>query len=284
MTVAEPGPGAEAQPSAGTEPRTVTAEKVDDGVTIVRLNRPERLNAMRDQLFVDAVEVLDEVAADPGCRVVVLTGAGRAFSAGGDLDAFDVIDGTRSAQPYTRALFALSSAMILRLHTMPQPVIAAVNGPAAGGGFSLALAADTRICSQSARFNAAFVRMGLTGCEMGISYLLPRIVGATAAFELMLSGRLIDAAEAFRIGLVLEVVPDDTLIDRAIEIAATMSRNSPIGLALTKEVMWANLNAPSLRDAMVTEMHAQMLTGHTEDHREARDAFIGKRTPTFRNR
>jgi enoyl-CoA hydratase len=266
------------------QPKMVVSEKLDDGITIVRLNRPERLNAMRDQLFVDAVEVLDEVAADPECRVAIITGAGRAFSAGGDLDAFDVIDGTKSSVPRTRALFELSSAMILRLQSMPQPVIAAINGPAAGGGFSFALAADTRICSESARFNAAFVRMGLTGCEMGISYLLPRIVGATAAFELMLSGRLIDAAEAFRIGLVLEVVPDDALIDRAIEIAKTMSRNSPIGLALTKEVMWANLSAPSLRDALVTEMHAQMLSGHTEDHREARDAFMEKRTPTFKNR
>lgn len=265
------------------QPRTVLSEKRPDGVTIVWLNRPKQLNAMMHQLFAEAVEELDAAAKDRDCRVVILTGAGRAFSAGGDLDSLDIIDGTKSTIPQTRETFALASALITRLQSMPQPVIAAVNGPAAGGGFSLCLAADTRICSESARFNAAFVRIGLTGCEMGISYLLPRIVGPTSAFELMLSGRLIDAAEAHRIGLVLEVVPDDALLDRAVEIAKSFIRNSPIGVAMTKEVMWANLAASSLEDALVTEMHAQMLCGHTKDHREAVDAFLGKRDATFRN-
>jgi len=267
-----------------TSERTVVAEPREDGITVVRLNRPDRLNAMRDMVFEHAVEVLDEVAADPGCRVVVLTGAGRAFSAGGDLDALDVIDGRRTPQPSTRALFAKSAAMITRVQSIPQPVIAAINGPAAGGGFSLALACDTRICGESARFNAAFVKLGLSGCEMGTSFLLPRIVGPTAAFELLMSGRLFDAAEAFRLGLVLEVVPDEKLLDRAFEIAHSFIRNSPIGLALTKELTWKHLGPTTLRDALTSEMHVQMLCGHTADHHEAVGAFLDKRDATFENR
>jgi enoyl-CoA hydratase len=264
--------------------RTVVSEARDDGITVVRLNRPERLNAMRDVVFEHGLEVLEEVAADPGCRVVVLTGAGRAFSAGGDLDAFDIIDGSRTAQPVTRALFAKSAALLTRLQSLPQPVIAAINGPAAGGGFSLALACDTRICAESARFNAAFVKLGLSGCEMGTSFLLPRIVGPTAAFELLMSGRLFDAAEALRLGLVLEVVPDERLLDRAFEIARSFIANSPIGLALTKELTWKHLGPATLADALTSEMHVQMLCGHTADHREAVDAFRTRRSPTFGNR
>lgn len=271
------------EPSRTAE-RTVVAERRDDGITVVRLNRPDRLNAMRDVVFEHAVEVLDEVAADPGCRVVVLTGTGRAFSAGGDLDALEVIDGRRTPQPVTRALFAKSAAMITRIQSIPQPVIAAINGPAAGGGFSLALAADTRICGETARFNAAFVKLGLSGGEMGTSFLLPRIVGPTAAFELLMSGRLFDAQEALRLGLVLEVVPDDRLLMRAFELAHSFMRNSPIGLALTKELTWMHLGTSNLRDALTNEMHVQMLCGHTADHHEAVDAFLNKRDATFENR
>jgi enoyl-CoA hydratase len=266
-----------------SDERTVLAEKRDDGITVVRLNRPDKLNAMRDVVFEHALEVLDEIADDRDCRAVVITGTGRAFSAGGDLDALDVIDGTRTSQPDTRALFAKSSALILRLQSLPQPVIAAVNGPAAGGGFSLALACDTRICGESARFNAAFVRIGLSGAEMGTSFLLPRIVGPTAAFELLMSGRLFGAEEALRLGLVLEVVPDDRLLDRAFEIAHSFMRNSPVGLALTKELVWMHLGTANLRDALTNEMHAQMLCGHSADHHEGRDAFLEKRDPTYRN-
>jgi enoyl-CoA hydratase len=263
---------------------TVVAEEAGEGITVVRLNRPERLNAMMDRMFIDAVEVLDAIAADDSCRVVILTGAGRAFSAGGDFGALDVIDGRRSSVPRMRRTFELATRMLTRVQTIPQPVIAAVNGPAAGGGLSLALAADTRICAESARFSAAFVKLGLSGCEMGTSYLLPRIVGPTAAFELMMSGRLFDAAEALRRGLVLEVVPDAQLMDRALDLARSFAANSPIGLALTKETTWRSIGAASLAEALTAEAHAQMLCGHTADHHEAVAGYLDKRTPSFGNK
>jgi enoyl-CoA hydratase len=271
------------QATSPAEGPTVVAEDFGEGITVVRLNRPERLNAMMDRLFVDAVAVLDAIAADDSCRVVILTGAGRAFSAGGDLGALDVIDGQRSSVPRMRRTFELSARMITGVQSLPQPVIAAVNGPATGGGLSLALAADTRICDESARFSAAFVKLGLSGCEMGTSYLLPRIVGPTAAFEIMMSGRLIDSAEALRLGLVLEVVPDAGLMDRAIALARSFAANSPIGLALTKEITWRSIGAGSLAEALAAETHAQMLCGHTADHREAVAGFLEKRRPSFGN-
>lgn len=268
---------------ATAEPVVVT-EQLTGGIAVVRLNRPERLNAMTWEMFDAVTAALDCVAANPDCRVVILTGTGRAFSAGGDLDATDVIDGNQSSLPRMRGIFEASSAMISRVQSIPQPVIAAIKGPATGGGISLALAADTRICGESARFSAAFVRIGLAGCEMGISYLLPRIISPTVAFEMMLSGRLVGSAEAHRLGLVSDVVPDDELMDHAVKLAKTFIRNSPIALWMTKKVMWENLDASSLTEAMSREAHAQMLCGHTDDHREAIAAFRAKREAVFHNK
>ena len=171
--------------------------EADGDVRVVRLNRPDDGNAVNEAMHRALLDLWRLLHDDTDARAVVLTGAGRHFSAGGDMDAMDTIDGQRSSIPRMRKMFELSSALITRVQSMPQPVIAAINGPAAGGGFSLALAADTRICAESARFNAAFVKIGLSGCEMGTSYLLPRIVGPTAAFELLMSGRLFGALEAF---------------------------------------------------------------------------------------
>jgi enoyl-CoA hydratase len=134
-----------------------------------------------------------------------------------------------------------------------------VNGPAAGAGLALSLGADIRVCSESARFGVAFVRLGASGCELGISYLLPRIVGSTAAFELMLTGRVIDAAEAARIGLVLKVVSDTDLVEEAVAIAKQVTANGPFGVRMTKGVMWANLEAPSLQSAIDLEARTQAL-------------------------
>jgi enoyl-CoA hydratase len=176
------------------------------------------------------------------------------------------------------------AALTLRVRSIPQPVIAAVNGPAAGGGLALALASDTRLCAASARFNAAFVRLGLSGCDVGVSYLLPRIVGPTLAFEMMLTGRLIDADEALRAGLVLRVVPDGEVVPAALEIAHQIQANSPFGVRMTKEVMWSNLDAPSLEAAIELEDRTQILCSFTKDQREAISAFIEKRTATFDDR
>jgi enoyl-CoA hydratase len=160
-------------------------------------------------------------------------------------------------------------------------VIAAVNGPAAGGGLALALAADTRVCSESARFNAAFVRLGISGCDVGVSYLLPRTVGPTVAFEMMLTGRLIDATEARRVGLVLDVVPDGTVVDAALEIAKRILANSPFAVRMTKQVMWTNLDAADLDAAIQLENRTQILCAHTKDHHEAVAAFVERRPAMF---
>jgi enoyl-CoA hydratase len=259
---------------------TVLVERRDD-VAIVTLNRPERLNAFDDAQVDDLLGALDELAGDRGCRVVVLTGAGRGFSAGADISPSNRND-PRTAQS-AWSLQKRFSALTLRLHSLPQPVIAAVNGPAAGGGLALVLAADIRIAAASARFNVAFIRVGFSGCDMGTGWLLPRIVGAGRAHELLLTGRIVDAEEAARIGLVLEVVPDGTVVDRALEEAALITRNTPFGVAMTKEVMWADLEIPSLSAAIDLENRTQVLSSLTQDAYEAMAAFVEKRPPVYRN-
>jgi enoyl-CoA hydratase len=160
-------------------------------------------------------------------------------------------------------------------------VIAAVNGPAAGGGFALVLGSDVRLAAPSARFNAAFIRIGLSACDIGTSWLLPRLVGAGRAHELMLTGRVFDADEAARIGLVLEVVPDDRLMDRVIEEAELIMRNAPMGIHMTKEVMWSALEIPGQQAAIDLENRTQIMVSQTADHPEAMRAFLEKRPPSY---
>lgn len=266
---------------------TVRSEQVRDGVVVLTLDRPDRLNAMNASLIEDLHDALDAVRADAGCRVVVLTGAGRAFCAGLDLGGYGsppgAVDGEGRAQAGLRVQQHIAS-LVPKLRSLRQPVIAAVNGPASGGGLALALASDVRVAAASARFNVAFVRVGLSGCDIGVSWLLPRLVGASKAFELLLTGRLIDAAEADRIGLVSRVVPDGSVLDAALSIAEEIAANSPFGVWMTKEVMWSNLEVPSLQAGIDLENRTQILSSTTEDHREAVAAFMEKRPPEFRNR
>ena len=267
---------------------TVRSESAAEGVTLLTLDRPDRLNAMNAELIEDLHAALDEVRADSACRVVVLTGAGRGFCAGLDLGGY----GTPSSAPAEgegRAQAGLRvqqqiAALVPKLRSLRQPVIAAVNGAASGGGLALALASDVRVAAASARFNVAFVRIGLSGCDIGVSWLLPRLVGASKAFELLLTGRLIDADEADRIGLVSRVVPDGSVVDAALAIAGEIAANSPFGVWMTKEVMWSNLEVPSLQAGIDLENRTQILSSFTEDHREALAAFLEKRPPSYRNR
>lgn len=265
---------------------TVLSERLSEGVTLLTLNRPERLNAMNHELVADLRSALDDVATDRSCRVVVVTGAGRGFCSGLDLQGPGEppdADGLGDAQ----ARFAGQqhiAGLVPKLRSLRQPVIAAVNGPAAGGGLALALACDVRVASESARFNVAFVRIGLSGCDIGVSYLLPRLVGASRAFELMLTGRFVDAAEAEGIGLVLRVVPDGQAVEAALEVAEAIRANSPFGVWMTKQVMWSNLEAGSLQAAIDLENRTQILTTFTEDQREAMLAFLEKRPPEFGDR
>jgi enoyl-CoA hydratase len=269
---------------------TVRLDRVRDDVALVTLNRPQVLNAETLELVHELQAVLDGIAADSSWRVVVLTGAGRGFCAGHDLSEMPQASTDAAVAQAGRKRSAVQAGMrvqkafadlTLRVHSLPQPVIAAVNGPAAGGGLALALAADTRVCSTSARFNAAFVRIGLSGCDVGVSYLLPRIVGPTLAFEMMLTGRLVDAEEALRSGLVLAVVPDGQVVAAALDVAEQISANSPFGVRMTKEVMRANLDAPSLAAAIELENRTQILCTRTADQREAIAAFLEKRPAVF---
>jgi enoyl-CoA hydratase len=256
------------------------------GVTRITLNRPDKLNAMTTELVQQLHHALDDVAVDPSCRVVVLTGAGRGFCAGLDLRGYgDAPDSEGFGRP--QAGFAVQrhiARLIPHLRSLPQPVIAAVNGPAAGGGFALVLGSDIRIAATTARFNAAFIRIGLSACDIGTSWLLPRLVGAARAHELMLTGRIFDAPEAERIGLVTEVVPDDALLEAAYAKADQIMLNTPFGVALTKEGMWSALEIPGQQAAIDLENRQQIMASFSEDASEAMRAFLEKRPPSYQNR
>ena len=170
------------------------------------------------------------------------------------------------------------------MRSLPQPIIAAVNGPAAGGGFALVLGSDVRMAAASARFNAAFIRIGLSACDIGTSWLLPRLVGAARAQELMLTGRIFDADEAARIGLVTDVYSNEELLAAAYAKADEIMRNTPFGVALTKEGMWSALEIPGMQAAIDLENRQQIMASATADHREAMQAFLEKRPPQYQNR
>ena len=265
---------------------TVLIERPAPGVALLTLNRPEKLNAMDVGLVSELHEALQEVGGDRTCRAIVLTGAGRGFCAGLDLAGYGAApdsDG-RGAVGAGFATQQHIAALIPRLRSLHQPVIAAVNGAAAGGGLALALGSDIRIAARSARFNVAFVRIGLSGCDIGVSWMLPRLIGASRAWELMLTGRVFDSAEADHIGLVTRVVEDDALLDSALETAALIAANSPWGVRMTKEVAWSQLEVGSLQAGIDLENRTQIMSSFTEDMREAMVAFLEKRSPDFRDR
>src|SRR5438094_4587544 len=204
---------------------------------------------MSHELVGDIHTALDAVAADRDCRVVVITGEGRGFCAGLDLKGAGTAPGADGWGGPGAGLVGQQhiARLIPHLRSLRQPVIAAVNGPAAGGGLALSLGCDIRIAAPSARFNVAFIRIGLSGCDIGVSWLLPRLIGASRAFELMLTGRIIDAAEADRIGLVSRVVNDDSLVDSALDTAAQIADNSPWGVSVNKEDAGSQLDIGSLQ-------------------------------------
>ena len=240
---------------------TVLVDTPAEGVRRVTLNRPDKLNAMTAELIQGLHGALADLAEDRSCRVVVLTGAGRGFCAGLDLNGYGTLERDAGRGRVQRGFSVQQhiASLIPRLRRLPQPVIAAVNGPAAGGGLALVLGSDIRIAAASARFNAAFIRIGLSACDIGTSWLLPRLVVAGRAHELMLTGRIIDAGEAARIGLVVDVVGDDELEARVLEEAALILRNTPMGVHMTKEVMWSSLEIPGQQAAIDLENRTQIL-------------------------
>jgi enoyl-CoA hydratase/carnithine racemase len=254
-----------------SSPTTLAVERPHDGVALVRLNRPDRLNAINEVLLGELEQQCTVFARDRDVRAVVLTGVGRGFCSGIDMRDFgpsmlDADDPAIDRLRFQEAMASLPQA----IRALPQPVVAAINGPAVGGGLALCLAADVRICSASASFGNAAVLIGLSGAEMGMSYFLPRIVGASVASDWMLTGRTVTAEEAHRRGLVSELTDDDALVARAVEIAAQIAANSPLGVQMTKRALQANVDAPDLFAAIELENRNQVITHATEEAAAAR--------------
>jgi enoyl-CoA hydratase len=262
---------------------TVELSSPRPGLVQITLNRPERLNAMSHGLVAGLHAALDRVGADRSTRAVVLTGAGRGFCAG-----LDIRDG--ASVPGSEGLGRVEAGMatqqhiatlVPRMRGLRQPIIAAVNGAASGGGLALALASDVRLAAPEARFNVAFVKLGLSGCDIGVSWLLPRLIGASRAFELMLTGRIIDAPEAERLGIVSRVISDRSVVDAALDVGEEIAANSPTGVWMTKEVMWSQLEVGSMQAGIDLENRTQIMTSGTDDMREAMLAFLEKRPADF---
>ena len=263
----------------------VLVERPVPEVAVVTLNRPERMNAMAFDVMVPFRAALQELGEDNAVRAVVLTGAGKGFCSG-----HDTRNGGKPAW-VTRGLGRIQSGKYTMdvlggipplMRSMPQPIIAAVNGAAAGIGYSLALASDLCIAARSAKF-VNVIHNAATGTELGMSYLLPRAVGTQRAAELLLTARPVLADEAERIGLVLRAVPDDRLMDEALKLADAIAVNSPVGIWLTKQSLWFNQSAGSLEAAIELENRAVLASQATEDAIEKRTSAIEKRRPKFKH-
>lgn len=252
----------------------VASERPSPGTLLLRLSRPERLNAIDGALARQLRETLAAVGEDPEIRAVVLTGSGRGFCSGIDLRDFGPGMPPGDAPALERLQFQeWMAGLPACLRALPQPVVAAVNGPAVGGGLALCLAADVRVCGRSATFANAAIRIGLTGAEMGMSYHLPRIVGTSVAADWMLTGRTVSAEEAYRCGLVSALVDDDRLLDHALELAAQIAACSPLAARMTKRALQVNVDAPGLGAALELENRNQFITAATEESAEARRAW-----------
>ncbi|EME20527.1 enoyl-CoA hydratase [Rhodococcus triatomae] len=264
----------------------VLVERPREQVALVTLNRPERMNAMAFDVMIPFKEALEAIGNDNSVRAVVLTGAGRGFCSGADQTSAGPIPHTDGLTRPTIALrsMELLDEVVLTLRRLHQPVIAAVNGAAIGGGLCLSLAADIRIASTDAYFRAAGINNGLTASELGLSYLLPRAIGTSRAFEIMLSGRDVDAAEADRIGLVTRLTEPEDLLDECFDLAQRIASFSRPGVELTKRTLWSSLDASSMAQHMNQEGLGQlMIRLLTDNFEEATAARREKREPVFRD-
>ncbi len=250
-------------------------------LTRLVLDRPEALNALDRSMVTELRDFFWNLPDDRETRVLVMRGAGRAFCAGLDLKEAGSGDAAGGGVPAGLRAQRRIAELVLLMRRAPQPIIAAVHGPACGGGFALALAADVRVAGTSMRMNAAFIRLGLSACDIGVSYLLPRLVGASVASELMLTGDFIHAERAERTGLVSRVVPDGELDAASREMADAMLRNAPLALRLTKECLKHSVDASSLEQAIAMEDRNQVLAAGTRDFREGVAAFLARREPQF---
>jgi enoyl-CoA hydratase/carnithine racemase len=249
-------------------------------VDTVILNRPQSLNSLTAGMIDELLHYFQSLLFDESVRVVVLAGAGRAFCAGLDIKDFD-----RNSDDDVEAILLFQrrlAEIILAMRRCPQPIIALINGAASGGGFALALASDIRIAGPAVRMNAAFIKVGLSACDVGVSYLLPRLVGSSIASELMLTGRFIEAERALRIGLISEIVAKEELHAAGARLANELLEAAPLGLRLTKEGIAAALAAPTLEIALAFENRNQSLCAANGDLREGLTAFLEKRKADYK--
>jgi len=262
----------------------VRVEKPRPHVAVITMDRPERMNSMSFDLAMPLHGAFDEVAADNDVGCVILTGAGRGFCSGADTEDTEPppnIEGLTLTRIATRAMSILAD-LVPKMRRMPQPVICAVNGAAVGGGMCLSLGADIRLAGESAYFRAAGINNGLTATELGLSFLLPRAIGSSRAFEIALSGRDVGAAEAERIGLVSRMVPDAELLPASLALAEQINGWSTQGVALTKRMMWSGLETGSLAAAIELESHTQLYVRMTtRNFEEATRARREGRKPVF---
>jgi enoyl-CoA hydratase/carnithine racemase len=262
---------------------TIQIEKRGE-VDWVTLNRPQSLNAISTVMATELRDYFGNLFNDSSVRVVALRGAGRAFCAGLDLNENQT--SAKTPVPFAAGMGFQGhlADVYIRMRRCPQPIVSLIHGPACGGGFALVLASDIRIAGESARMNAAFIRIGLSACDMGVSYFLPRLVGTSVASELMLTGRFINAPRALATGLVSEVVADDKLEATAQTYIDDLLHASPMGLRLTKDGLNFAIDAQSLEAAMAIENRNQVLCARTEDFTEGKKAFFEKRKPVYKNR
>ena len=265
--------------------QAISVENSANGIATVTFTRPERLNALSRETVAELHAILDRLHTDDQCRVVILTGAGRGFCSGQDMVAANERNQSGDTNVIERLHWQEQFSGIGRkMRAMPQIIIAAVNGPAVGAGMAIALAADIRIATPTASFHVGAVRIGLTAGESGISYLLPRMIGMSRAFDILLAGRPIGSEEALKMGLVSAVVESDRLLPAAHDRAAAILANSPYAVANSKKLIWENIDAPSFEAAIAAENRAQILGTMTEDYIEAGKAFSEKRAPRFKGR
>jgi enoyl-CoA hydratase/carnithine racemase len=257
--------------------------RIDGAVAHVMLNRPERLNALNPLLTQELHAFFSGLNARSAARVVILEGAGRAFCAGLDLKDMQSTGARKSVSDMLEQQKNVRDIM-LAMRRCPQPIIAIVQGAASGGGFALALASDVRLATPNARMNAAFIRLGLSACDVGVSYFLPRMVGASVAAEYLLTGRFMDAQRAYALGLVSRVAPLAELHTEAKALADDMLQATPLGLRLTKEALGLAIDANSMEAVIALEDRNQVLCTQSEDFAEGVAAFLEKRVPRYSGR
>jgi len=263
----------------------VARSRPAEGVELVELDDVGRYNALTTAMVAELRDTFADLRADRTVRAVIVAGRGKGFCAGANMTGDDETPVEAQDRGPVGAIHFIQdnlAQLMLAIHELPQPVIAAVHGAAVGGGLAIALAADLRVASHDASFGAQFIRVGLSACDVGSSYWLPRVVGPTIAAELMLTGRRFDAEEALRFGMLNRVVERDALLDAALDLAGLITANSEYGVYMTKLGMWTNLDAPSLRHAMELENRTQVLGTFTGNMTEAGQAFREKRAPVWK--